>query len=109
MPAPPGATVQQAGVREYKLTENANFNVAVKVTKGYDTRRQEEGAILGEMVTQQPQMMSVIGDLYFGSQDWPWANQSPQPRGTVSLFSRKYAGIFPVLASNSGPKLDCSQ
>ena len=76
VPAPPGATGQMDGVREYRLTEHANFNVAIKVTKGFDTRRQEEGAILGEMVTQQPQMMSVIGDLYFGSQDWPGAKEA---------------------------------
>lgn len=84
VPAPPGATGQTEGVREYKLTEQFKSNVAVKVTKGYDTRRQEEGAILGEMVTQQPQMMTVIGDLFFGSQDWPGAKEA-QERFKVML------------------------
>lgn len=79
VPAPPGATPQQEGVRQYVLTEKGDSaSVAVKVTKGYDTRRQEESAVLGEMVTQQPQMMTVIGDLFFGSQDWPGAKEAKE-------------------------------
>jgi len=78
VPAPEGATGQTEGVREYALTEHAKSNVAIKVTKGYDTRRQEESAVMGEMVTQNPQMLSVIGDLFFGAQDWPGAKEAKE-------------------------------
>lgn len=79
-PAPPGATPDQGGVREYKLTKQGDSaNVAIKVTKGYDTRRQEEAAVLGEMVGSNPQMfLPVMGDLYFNSQDWPGAKEAAE-------------------------------
>jgi len=79
VPAPPGVNGQTEGVRQYKLTKNGDSaNVAIKVTKGYDTRRQEESAVMGEMVTQNPQMLSVIGDLFFGAQDWPGAKEAKE-------------------------------
>jgi len=102
VPAPPGANAQMEGVREYQLTPDARFNVAVKITKGYDTRRQEESAVLGDMVTQQPQMMSVIGDLFFGSQDWPGAKDAKERWEVMldpkvsALLQQKKGGQAPI-------------
>ena len=103
VPAPPGATPQQQGVRKYVLTkEGDSANVAVKIAKGFDTRRQEESAVLGEMVTQQPQMMSVIGDLFFGSQDWPGAKEAKERWKTMldpkvlALLEQQEGGQAPV-------------
>lgn len=90
--APQGMTAQNEGVREYKLTENFKANVAVKVTKGYDTRRQEESAVMGEMVTQNPQLLTVIGDLFYGAQDWPGAKEA-QERFKVMLDPKVLAMI----------------
>lgn len=98
----PGMNPQQEGVRQYKLTKDFRANVAVKVTKGYDTRRQEEAAVMGDIVTQQPQMMTVIGDLFFGAQDWPGAKEAKErfkvmldPKVQAMLDSQK-GGQAPI-------------
>lgn len=70
-PAMPG----QPGSREYKLTENANFNVAIKVSKNYDTRRQQEAEMNAELITANPALMGVGGDIFFKSQDGPGARE----------------------------------
>lgn len=103
VPAPPGSTPQQEGVRQYVLTKKGDSaNVAVKIAKGFDTRRQEEGAVLSEMVTQQPQMMSIIGDLFFGSQDWPGAKEAKErwravldPR-VLQMLEQQKGGQSPI-------------
>lgn len=56
---------------QYKLTENANFNVALKVTRNMDTRRQEESEFLSGLIQAEPQMMAVYGDLLFKNLDVP--------------------------------------
>lgn len=56
---------------EYKLTEDASFNVAIRVSKDWDTRRQEEASTLGELLQANPVLMSVFGDLFFENQDGP--------------------------------------
>lgn len=56
---------------QYTLTENANFNVALKVTRNMDTRRQEESAFLSSLIQAEPQMMTVYGDLLFKNLDVP--------------------------------------
>lgn len=92
-PAPPGANPQQEGVREYTLTENGDtMNVAVKVGKGFDTRRDEEASMFGELLAQNPQLMTVVGDLFFGAQDWPGAKQAAE-RFKVMLDPKVQAQI----------------
>jgi hypothetical protein len=71
MPAPPGAPNAQT----YQLTEDAHFNVAIKVTKNFDTRRDQQNAILGELIGANPELMSVFGDLFFESMDGPTSKQ----------------------------------
>lgn len=63
-PLPPGA-------KEYKLTPDAEFNVAVKIAKNEGTRREQEVQTLGEMISADPQLMAVLGDLFFKYQDGP--------------------------------------
>lgn len=93
VPAPMGATPQDAGVRQYTLTPNGDtMNVAVKVGKGFDTRRDEEAAMFGELLTQNPQLMAVVGDLFFGAQDWPGAKQAAE-RFKVMLDPKVLAQI----------------
>lgn len=102
VPAPPGATPQQPGVRQYVLTEHAQFNVAVKVSKGFDTRRDEQSAALSEMLTASPELMTVVGDLFFGSQDWPGAKDSAErmkvmldPK-VLAMLQQKEGGAPPI-------------
>lgn len=75
MAPPPGMNGMPQGpppkVREYKLTEHARFNVAVKVTRSYDTRRQQEHESVAGVLSADPNLMQVIGDLFFKSMDGP--------------------------------------
>ena len=103
VPAPPGVTSQQPGVRQYVLTDKgATADVAVKITKGWDTRRQEESAVLGEMATQQPQFMSVFGDKYFAALDFPGSKVISERMGAMldpkilALEQQKKGGQAPI-------------
>ena len=63
---------EAADAQRFKLTKDANFNVVVKVTKNYETLRQEQAANLGQIISADPgAMMSVFGDLFFKMQDGP--------------------------------------
>lgn len=58
-----------ANAKKFTLTDT-NFNVVVKVTKNYETLRQEEAEILGQIIAADPEsMMPVYGDLYFRKLD----------------------------------------
>lgn len=67
---------QRNQAKEYKLTEDASWNVAVKVSKNYDTRRQEQQAQITDLVNNAPEaMIPVIGDLLFKYDDGPAARE----------------------------------
>ncbi len=58
--------------QKFTLTKDAKFNCVVKITKNYETRRQEEAAILGQLIAAEPgPMMATFGDLWFKNQDGP--------------------------------------
>lgn len=61
--------------KTYKLTKDANFNVAVKVTQNFDTRREQIVAMLSDMFSANPELMSIYGDIYFMNLDAPGAKQ----------------------------------
>lgn len=71
MPAPAGA----ADAKTYALTKDAQFNVIIKVAKNFDSRREQENQILGSLLEASPEMMTIIGDLYFKSLDGPGHTQ----------------------------------
>jgi hypothetical protein len=66
----PGQPLPQ-GAQLYELTEDANFNVAVKVTKTIETRRQQIAQFLGELISSSPEQMVVIGDKLWKYLDVP--------------------------------------
>jgi len=57
--------------QEYTLSEHARFNVAIKVSKTYDTRREQEHQSVAQIIGADPNLMQVIGDLFFKSMDGP--------------------------------------
>ena len=58
------------------LTDDVDWNIAVKVTKQYDTRREEQLAQVTDMVNNAPELMlPVIGDLLFKYDDGPAAKE----------------------------------
>ena len=59
------------GVKYHGLTPNADFNVAAKISKNIDTRRQEITNFLGEWIGAVPEQVAVIGDLIWKYMDLP--------------------------------------
>jgi hypothetical protein len=80
------------------LTPDATFNVTVKVTKNYDTRREEQESVLSALVQSDPAQMGVVGDLLFKYNDGP---------GHEELESRYKAVLVPpvqaLLSGKQGP------
>lgn len=69
---PPPQTQQGAKPpKQYTLTEDANFNVVVKVTKSFDSRREEESSTIAGLLDANPMFMTWFGDLFFDNQDGP--------------------------------------
>lgn len=66
-----GQPPMQGQQPQYRLTKDAHYNVIIKVTRSFDSRREQETNILGEILSAQPQMMAVFGDLFFKYQDGP--------------------------------------
>ena len=61
--------------KTYTLTKDAKFNVIIKVSKSFDSRREQEATIVGEMIAQNPELMTWFGDLYFANLDGPGHQQ----------------------------------
>jgi hypothetical protein len=57
--------------KTYTLTKDAHFNVIIKVTKSFESRRQQEAELVGNMIAADPNLMAVFGDLFFKHQDGP--------------------------------------
>ncbi len=70
--------------KEYKLTPDAQFNAAVKVTRDFETRREQSTQQLGELMSANPDFMSVFGDIYFENADIP-GNKQLAERAKVML------------------------
>jgi Phage P22-like portal protein len=66
---PQPVTPQTPGAKLYTLTKDASFQVTIKVTKNYETRRQAQETLLSELVQADPQLMTVVGDLLFKYSD----------------------------------------
>ena len=72
VPVPEGqAPPQGQEVKNYVLTPDAEFNVAVKVTRNSDTRRQQITEMIGQIISADPQQMGIIGDLLWKYADAP--------------------------------------
>ena len=70
--------------KQYRLTKDAAFHVNIKVTKKFDTRRDEETAALGQLIQARPELFGVFGDLWLKNQDIP-GHQEMAERAKVML------------------------
>jgi hypothetical protein len=59
------------GAKVYKLTPNADFNIALTVKKKAETRNQEIANMLGGVIAADPAQMAIIGDLFWKAVDLP--------------------------------------
>lgn len=79
--AQPFNPMQHQGMqpKTYKLTPDADWNIAVTVTKNFDTRREAQNSQLTELINSAPeQMLPVVGDLAFEYDDGPASPQIAQ-------------------------------
>lgn len=68
---PQAAKGDETDAKTYTLTKDAKFNVIVKVSKSFDSRREQEATIVGDLLSAAPQLMTWFGDLFFKNQDGP--------------------------------------
>jgi hypothetical protein len=76
--APPSAVngqPSQPPQKNYVLTPDAHFNVAIKVRKSSETRNEQINTMLGEMIAANPGFMEWFGDLFMKTTDSPDANE----------------------------------
>jgi hypothetical protein len=74
--APPAQpSVQAQGMAQFYDLGKGNYSVTVGVSKSYNTKRQEGSAMLGEMISANPQLLQMFGDLYFRDLDTPGAQE----------------------------------
>lgn len=67
--------VKKVGAKAIYNLGVGTYDVSVSVGPSYTTQRQEAAAAMGELFQGNPQMMQLIGDLFFRSQDWPMAEE----------------------------------
>lgn len=73
MPPPPPA-VRKPPVKEYDL-KRGTYTVAISIGKTRQTALQEGAEEIGQILTAQPQLMPLIGPLYFRYRDFPGAKE----------------------------------
>lgn len=50
------------------------YDVTVSVGPSYESQRQETVETMGQVLSRSPELMQLIGDLFFESMDWPMAD-----------------------------------
>lgn len=65
------------GVKKYDLAKG-RYGVSVTIGKNYQTRLQQGADELGQILSASPEMMLLVGDLYFGFRDFPSAKTVSQ-------------------------------
>jgi hypothetical protein len=91
---------QQGQQKRYVLTEHANFNVVIKVTKNPGTLREQESNVIGGVIEAQPDLLGVFGDLFFKNQDGPGHKEMAErmevmlnPKVQAYLAQKKQGGL----------------
>ncbi len=69
-PMPP----QGSKVVQHMLTEGT-YGVTVTIGKSYQSMRQQATSEIGEIITARPELMPIIGPIYFKNSDIPGANE----------------------------------
>lgn len=66
--------VQKMGAKAIYNLGVGTYDVSVSVGPSYTTQRQEAADAMSQMFQGNPQLMQVIGDLFFRHMDWPGAD-----------------------------------
>lgn len=73
-----GAVPLAAGMQQFYDLSKGNYAVTVTVGKAWSTKREEQVAVLGEMIAKQPSLLPILGDLYFKAADFPGAMEAAE-------------------------------
>lgn len=77
VPAPmttTGGWVGSPTSKTYDLTKG-KYSVSVTIGKAFQTRLQQGAEDMGEILSSRPELMPIIGDLYFKFRDFPGAKE----------------------------------
>ena len=63
--------------------KNARYGVSVSIGKSQQTRLAEGSEMIGEIISKQPQLMPILGPVFFRFQDWPGAKEIAKDMQTM--------------------------
>jgi len=86
VPAQPG----QPGTKMYDLSEG-RYSISIDVGKSFQTRLQEGGEMLGELLGKAPGLMPILGPTWLKFQDWPGAKEAADLM--KALREKQYPGL----------------
>ena len=69
-------------IKEYDLSKGV-FGVTVKVGKAYQSRLQEGSEEIGKLLEKRPELLPIIGPMYFKFRDFPGAQQIADDLGKM--------------------------
>ena len=96
-PGPPPMMPQPPKVKQYDLRKGI-YSVAVSIGKSHQTALDEGAEEIGQILQAQPQLMPIIGPLYFKYRDFPGAREIGE------LLGKMRDKQFPGLVTNEeGP------
>lgn len=64
-------SMRPRNIKHYKLDKDAVYNAVVSVGKNYESRLREGGDAIGRAIEAAPELLKIIGDIYFKFQDFP--------------------------------------
>jgi hypothetical protein len=79
------------GAKSYNLTEGARYGVNIEVGRSYRSRLQEGSEALTRIIEARPDLMEIIGDLYFTFQDFPGGSEIA--KRLTKIREQKYPGL----------------
>lgn len=75
VPVSPEQAKQQKGLAEFYDLSQGQYGVTVDIGKSSATAREEGVAVLGEMLSANPQLLQIFGDIFFRDMDTPGAQE----------------------------------
>ncbi len=83
------------GIKSIYNPNIGKYDVSITVGPSYNTKRMETAATLTEVLKGNPQLMGIMGDLFFRSLDFPYSDQ---------IAERMKMMLPPQLQQGSDPK-----
>jgi len=75
VPVSPEQQAMRQGLVQFYDLSKGRYSVTVDVGKAYATKRDEAASLLGDMLSQNPQLLQVFGDIFFSDLDFEGAQE----------------------------------